>query len=117
MKTQLLSLLAHRSSIGKVVAESKFLGAPDSYTPLINAKDANSIRTLLTNVTQEQAVLAQAASASFALATAWETAQGASSTTSSAFVASIQDAVAKTFRNLIDITTETEVQYLLQRFN
>jgi chorismate mutase len=114
---QLLALMSHRSSIGKVVAESKFLGDTADYTQLIKAKNVTGIRALLTNVTQEQAVLAQAASASFALASAWETAQGADPTTTSAFVTGVQAAVAKTFRNLIDITTQVEIEYLLQRLN
>ena len=86
-----------------------------SFTPLIKSKDSNTIRVLLTNTTQETSVLDQAASASSALASAWESAQGAANP--SPFVTAIQAAAAKVFRELIDITTEVEIQYILARLN
>lgn len=111
----LLALLSHRSSIGKVVGESKFAANVSGYTPLIKSKNAATIQVLLTNTTQETVVLTGAASASLAVATAWETAQTATTVTTSAFVTSIQAATAKLFRELIDITTQVEVEYILQR--
>jgi len=111
----LLALISHRSSIGKVVGESKFAANVSGFTPLIKLKDATTIQVLLTNVTQEEVVLEGAASASLAVATAWETAQTATTATTAAFVASIQAATAKLFRELIDITTQVEVEYILQR--
>jgi len=43
------------------------------------------------------------------------TVQTANAVTTSAFVTSIQAATAKLFRELIDITTQVEVEYILQR--
>jgi len=113
----LLALLAHRASIGKIVAESKFAANVSGFTPLIQKKDSSTIRVLLTNTTQESVVLSTAATAAFNIATAWESAQGASATVASGVVASVQSAVAKLFRELIDITTQVEIEYILQRLN
>jgi len=110
----LLQLLSHRAHIGKIVAETKYAGNVTGYTPLIKARDSNTIRTLLTNTTQEASVLAQAATAATAFSTAWVQA-GASVAPN--FAQNLQSAAAVTFRELIDITTEIEIQYLLARFN
>jgi len=109
-----LQLLSNRAHIGKIVAEAKFLGDPTTYTGLIKAKNATAIRTLLTNTTQEASVLAQADVAAIQLSTAW-VASGA--LVPATFQTTIRAAAAKVFRNLIDITTEIEIQYLLSRFN
>lgn len=54
-------------------------------------------------------MLAQANTAATAFANAW-VASGA--LVSSTFTADLQNAAAKTFRELIDITTEIEIQYV-----
>ncbi|KAF5378612.1 hypothetical protein D9615_007183 [Tricholomella constricta] len=117
LDAQLLALLSHRASIGKVVAESKYAANVTGYTPLIRSKNVDAIRALLTNTTQEQVVLDGAARVSITLATAWEAAQTASSAISKDFVARVQTAVVRVYRELIDITTEVEVQYLMQRLS
>lgn len=110
----LLQLLSNRAHIGKVVAESKFAGDPVTYTNLIQAKNSTGIRTLLTNTTQETQVLLQADTAAVQLTNAWV---GSGALVSSTFQDSVRNAAAKTFRNLIDITTEIEIEYLLARLN
>ena len=110
----LLQLLSHRAHIGKVVAESKYASDVATYTELIKNQDANSIRTLLANVTQEASVLAQADDGAIALSQAWQTAEGGATAN---ITTDIQSIAAKVFRELIDITTEIEIQYLLQRLN
>lgn len=110
----ILALLSHRSSIGKIVAETKYASDPVSYTPLIQAVDATQIRVLLTNTTQEAGVLAQAATAAAAFSTAWIT-SGAAETPD--FPVQLASVAAKVFRELIDVTTDIEIQYLLQRLN
>lgn len=114
---QLLNLLSHRASIGKVVAEAKYGASTNAYTNLIKHRDRNGIRKLLTNTTQEASVLKDAQTASKALASAWETAQDASKADSDKFVRDIQKLAAKTFRELIDITTQVEIEYLLHRLD
>ncbi|KAI0080220.1 chorismate mutase [Panus rudis PR-1116 ss-1] len=110
----LLELISHRSHIGKVVAETKFASNVTVFTDLIHKKDTTAIRTLLTNTTQEAGVLAQAATASAAFSNAW-TQAGAIEATS--FGGNVQNATAKLFRALIDITTDIEVQYILARLD
>ncbi|RDB15848.1 putative chorismate mutase [Hypsizygus marmoreus] len=114
LDAQLLALMSHRAHIGKIVAESKFAANVSGYTPLIYRRDASAIRTLLTNVTQEESVLTKAQAASRALASAWVS---AGALVPSSFVASVQGAAVKVFRELIDITTQIEVEYLLQRLD
>ncbi|KZS87834.1 chorismate mutase [Sistotremastrum niveocremeum HHB9708] len=113
----LLALLAHRSSIGKIVGETKYASNVTAYTPLIKAKDADSIRVLLTNVAQETSVLTEAAADSFTFAQDWEVAQGATNASTTAFITALQAAAAATYRELIDITTEVEIQYILARLD
>jgi chorismate mutase len=108
----LLQLLSNRAHIGKVVAESKYAGNASLYTPLIHAQNSSAIRTLLTNTTQETQVLQQADAAAVALATAWT---AAGELVPATFETSVRSATAKVFRELIDITTEIEIEYLLQR--
>ncbi|CAL1715363.1 unnamed protein product [Somion occarium] len=110
----LLELISHRSHIGKVVAESKFASNVTGFTSLIKSKDATTIRALLTNTTQETGVMAQAATAATAFSNAWTT-SGAAETIS--FVGSLQNVTSKLFRELIDVTTDIEVQYILARLN
>ncbi|KAL4252148.1 Chorismate mutase [Abortiporus biennis] len=110
----LLQLLSHRAHIGKIVAETKFAGNVTGYTPLIQAGDDTSIRVLLTNTTQEAGVLAQASTAATSFSNAWV---GSGALVSTQFASNLQNAAAKVFRELIDITTEIEIQYLLARFN
>ncbi|KAF8063956.1 chorismate mutase [Lyophyllum atratum] len=117
LDAQLLASLSHRASIGKVVAEAKFNANITAYTPLIQSRDRGSLRVLLTNTTQEQVVLDGAANASLELATAWETAQAASPTISTNFITRVQIAVAEVYRELIDMTTDVEMEYLLQRLD
>ncbi|KAG6853104.1 hypothetical protein C0991_006870 [Blastosporella zonata] len=117
LDAQLLALLSHRASIGKLVAESKYAADPTKFTPLIEAQDAEAIRALVTVKTQEQTVLSNAADASTVLAAAWGTAQLAPSMPSTYFVERVQAAVSQLYRELIEITTEVEVQYLLERLN
>jgi len=117
LDAQLLALFSHRASLGKIIAESKYAANITGYTSLMRSRDADSIRHLLTNTTQEQIVLDGAASASLTLAMAWEGAQTTSPDISNAFVARIQAAVAEVYRELIRVTTEVEVQYLLYRLD
>lgn len=112
MDATLLQLLSHRAHIGKIVAESKYAGNVTQYTALIKANDSNSIRTLLTNTTQESQVLLRADNAASALSTAWIAAGGI---VPQVFVGGVSGAAQKVFRELIDITTQVEVEYLLQR--
>jgi len=109
----LLALLSHRASIGKIVAESKYQSNVTAFTPLIKANNADEIRVLLTNIPQQNTVLSQAANDSSAIATVWETAQGATNPT--AFVAAIQNATAQLYNELIEITTQVEIEYILAR--
>ncbi|KAF9460569.1 chorismate mutase [Collybia nuda] len=108
----LLGLLSHRSHIGKVVAETKYAANVTVFVPLIKSKDAGTIRTLLTNTAQEANVLAQAATAATAFSTAWIT-SGASFPPATGV--NLQNAAAKLFRELIDITTQIEIEYIMQR--
>lgn len=98
-----------RASIGKIVAESKYAADPNSYTPLIRAQDSAQIRVLLTNTTQEAAVLAQAATAASAFTMAWNSSEAAPSQTLSGDLVNIASTV---FRNLIDVTTNVEIEYV-----
>ncbi|TFK69861.1 chorismate mutase [Pluteus cervinus] len=113
----LLALLSHRASIGKIVAESKFASNTTGFIPLIESKDVSTIRILLTNTTQESVVLATADAAAQEVANAWGEAQTFPVEVQMAFTSSVQEAVAKLFRELIDVTTLVEVKYLLQRLN
>lgn len=97
------------TSFGKIVAESKYAADVASFTPLIKARNSTQIRVLLTNTTQEAGVLAQAATAATAFSTAW-TASGAAESTD--FPAQLGNVAAKVFRELIDVTTDIEVQYV-----
>ncbi|KIP06274.1 hypothetical protein PHLGIDRAFT_467034 [Phlebiopsis gigantea 11061_1 CR5-6] len=110
----LLALLSHRAHIGKIVAETKYAANVTGFTSLIEAQDGAGIRALVTNTTQEAGVLSQASAAADAFAQAWVT-SGAS--VSDAFANNLQNAAAKLFKELIDITTDIEVQYLLQRLH
>lgn len=110
----LLQLLSNRASNGKVVAESKFLADPANITALIKAQDVNSIHTILVNRTQEGVVLDEADNAAVLFASAWNNAGGLPPPT---FETSVRNATFKVFRNLIDITTQTEVEYLLGRLH
>jgi chorismate mutase len=110
----LLQILSNRASNGKVVAESKFLGNATVFRALIAAQDADTIHTLLVNRTQEGVVLAQADSAAVALTGAWTAAGGI---VPASFEASVRNATFTVFRNLIDVTTQTEVEYLLRRLD
>ena len=98
-----------RSSIGKVVAESKYAANVTGFTSLIKKKDSTNIRVLLTNTTQEDAVMQQASTAASGFSNAWITA-GASEP--STFSNSLQTVTSKLFRELIDVTTDIEVQYV-----
>ncbi|KAF8783859.1 hypothetical protein HU200_000302 [Digitaria exilis] len=51
-----LQLLSRRIHIGKYVAEVKFKDAPQDYSPLIQAKDSNSLMDLLTFKAVEEKV-------------------------------------------------------------
>ncbi|KII94861.1 hypothetical protein PLICRDRAFT_169570 [Plicaturopsis crispa FD-325 SS-3] len=108
----LLSLMSHRAHIGKIVAETKYASNVTGFTPLIRVQNADTIRVLLTNTTQEAGVLAQAQTAANALSSSWVT---SGALVPSTFGADLQAAAAKLFRELIDITTQIEIEYLLQR--
>lgn len=110
----LLSLLSHRAHIGKIVAETKYASDVAAFTALIDAQDATGIRVLVTNTTQEAGVLSQASAAATAFSDAWIKSGALVPAT---FASSLQNATARVFRELIDITTEIEIQYLLQRFH
>ncbi|KAK7687652.1 hypothetical protein QCA50_008867 [Cerrena zonata] len=110
----LLQLISHRSSIGKVVAESKYAANVTGFTSLIKTKDSTNIRVLLTNTTQEDAVMQQASTAASGFSSAWVTA-GASEPPS--FGNGLQNVTSKLFRELIDVTTDIEVQYILNRLH
>ncbi|KAJ3559076.1 hypothetical protein NM688_g565 [Phlebia brevispora] len=105
----LLALLSHRAHIGKVVAETKYASNVTGFTQLIKARDADGIRTLVTNTTQEAGVLAQAATAVSAFTEAWVSSGALVPDT---FGSTLQQAAAVLFRELIDITTEIEIQYV-----
>jgi len=109
-----LGLLSARASISKVVAETKYASNVTGFTPLIHAQDSTTIRVLLTNTTQEASVLTQAASAASSFSTAW---LGAGALEGSTFPANLANITFTVFRRLIDITTDGEVDYLLQRFD
>ncbi|KAH8103919.1 chorismate mutase [Cristinia sonorae] len=110
----ILDLLSHRSSIGKVVAESKFAADVASFTSLIQARNTTQIRVLLTNTTQEATVLTGATNAASAFTTAWTSSGALDSPT---YASDFSNIAFTTFRRLIDITTDIEVQYLLERFH
>lgn len=95
--------------IGKIVAESKYAADVTTYTTLIKARNSTGIKTLLTNTTQEAAVLAQADAAAKVFSAAWV---GSGASVATTFTSDLQNATAKLFRALIDITTEIEVQYV-----
>ncbi len=107
------SSIIFSAHIGKIVAESKYAANVTGYTDLIKKKDATGLRVLLTHTTQEASVLAQPNTAATAFANAW-VASGA--LVSSTFTSDLQNAAAKTFRELIDITTEIEIQYVSGAF-
>ena len=86
------------------------------FTALIQAGDSAGIRTLVTNTTQEAGVLSQAATAASAFSDAWV---NSGALVPGTFASNLQNATAKLFRELIDITTEIEIQYvsaMLSRF-
>ena len=95
--------------IGKIVAETKYASNVTGFTSLIQAKDSAGIRALVTNTTQEAGVLSQASAAAGAFAQAWVT---SGALVSDAFADNLQNAAAKLFRELIDITTDIEIQYV-----
>ena len=107
--TAALYRCASSAHIGKVVAETKFASNVTGFTQLIHAKDAATIRVLVTNTTQEAGVLAQAAAVASAFSGAW-VASGA--LVPNTFPGTLQAAAAALFRELIDITTEIEIQYV-----
>ena len=87
------------------MAETKYAANVTGFTSLIKAKDSAGIRVLVTNTTQEAGVLTQASAAAAAFATAW--------TSSGALAPStLQAATAVLFRELIDITTQIEIEYV-----
>ncbi|THH20939.1 hypothetical protein EW146_g511 [Bondarzewia mesenterica] len=108
----LLALLSHRAHIGKIVAETKFASNVTGYTPLIQSNNSEAIRTLLTNTTQETGVLAQASNAADEFSTAWI---GSGALVPGAFAGDLRNATARLFRELIDLTTEVEVQYVSEK--
>ncbi|EKM58646.1 uncharacterized protein PHACADRAFT_27093 [Phanerochaete carnosa HHB-10118-sp] len=110
----LLALLSHRAHIGKIVAETKYESNVTGFTTLIEAQDSAGTRVLVTNTTQEAGVSSQAFTAAAAFSDAW---LDAGALVSNDFASNLQNATAKLFRELIDITTEIEIQYLLQRLN
>lgn len=83
------------------------------FTPLIEAQDSEGIRALVTNTTQEAGVLSQASTAASAFSDAWI---HAGALVPSTFASNLQNATAMLFRELIDITTEIEVQYVSLTF-
>ena len=87
------------------MAETKYAANVTGFTALIKAKDSAGIRVLVTNTTQEAGVLTQASAAAAAFAKAW--------TSSGALAPStLQAATAVLFRELIDITTQIEIEYV-----
>ncbi|KAG6815765.1 hypothetical protein H0H93_009059, partial [Arthromyces matolae] len=108
LDSQLLALLSHRVSIGKLVAEAKFAADVPTYTPLINSQDEEALRALVTNKTQEALVLSAAANATTDLAAAWGAAQSLSPTQILNFTQQIQPVVAQLYGKLIDLTTTVE---------
>lgn len=96
------------------MAESKFAANVSGFTPLIQQQDSVSIRTLLTNTTQEASVLAQANTAATAFASGWVT---SGALVSSTFSTDLTNAAATVFRELIDITTEIEIEYVSDGFD
>ena len=95
--------------MGKIVAESKYATNVTGFTPLIKAGNADAIRVLLTNTAQESSVLAQAATAASAFSSAW-IASGA--LVSANFATGLSNIVALAFRELIDVTTDIEIEYV-----
>ena len=95
--------------IGKIVAETKFASNVTGFTELIKAKDAAGIRVLVTNTTQEAGVLSQASAAASAFSSAWISSGALVPNT---FSTTLQAATEVLFRELIDITTEIEIQYV-----
>ncbi|EPQ50105.1 chorismate mutase [Gloeophyllum trabeum ATCC 11539] len=110
----LLALLSHRAHIGKVVAETKFASNVSAITQMIQTNDTSAILAAVTNTTQEAGVYAQASAAAMAFSNAWLN-SGALELTS--FNTTLQSATYALFQELIAITTEIEVQYLLQRLD
>lgn len=108
----LLALLSHRAHIGKIVAEAKYAANVTAYTPLILSDSSEEIRVLLTNTTQEASVLTHASNSTSTFTGAWI---GSGATVPGTFAANLQNATANLYRHLIDLTTEIEVQYLLER--
>jgi chorismate mutase len=106
--------MAARAAIGKCVAETKYASNVTTFTDLIKKKDASTIRTLLTNKTQEAGVLAQAKTAADALGNAWIASGGI---VDPGFVGKVENAAALVFEELIEITTEYEIKYILARLD
>ncbi|KZT29574.1 chorismate mutase [Neolentinus lepideus HHB14362 ss-1] len=110
----LLALLSHRAHIGKIVAETKYAGNVAEITKFIKAGDSTSILVAITNTTQEAAVYAQAYKATSGFSSGWLQAGALVPTT---FNSTLEAAAHTLFQELIAITSEIEVQYLLQRLN
>ena len=108
----ILQLISHRVHTGKMVAESKYAGDVALYTPLIHSANSTGLRALVTNITQEQVVLTQAdqvvnATVQAVIASGEIVPPG--------LLAAARNVVAKLFRELIDVTTQVEIDYLLAR--
>ncbi|KAF8879404.1 chorismate mutase [Infundibulicybe gibba] len=112
LDTTLLQLLSHRTHIGKIVAEAKYAANVTQYASLIKAGDSAAILVLLTDAAQVAAVLTQADNAATVLARSWV---AAGQVTEANFESDLRAATETVFRELIDITTQVELEYLLQR--
>jgi chorismate mutase len=102
-----------RAHIGKIVAESKYASNVTGFTALIKANDTVGIRSLVTNTTQETGVLNQATASAAAFSDAW---LKSGALVTDTFASNLQNATATLFRELIDITTEIEIEYVSRNF-
>jgi len=110
----LLQLISARTNIGKIVAESKYAANVTGFTPLIKSQNGAEIRVLLTNIPQQNSVLEQAAEAAGNFSAAWV---GAGAIVPDAFAANNANLANTVFNAMINMTTDTEENYMLQRLN
>jgi len=106
----LLQALSRRIHYGKFVAEAKFLAQTDKYTALIRDQDADGIMELLTDLPQEERVLARIRRKASVFG------QDMDSPTENPVHKVDPDAVASFYKDwVMPLTKDVEVDYLLRR--
>jgi len=116
-----LQVLSRRIHIGKYVAEVKFQDAPQDYSPLIQAKDSNSLMDLLTFKAVEEKVKkrVEKKARTFGQDVTLEVNAGKQQVTASDSECKVDPTVLSKLYDqwVMPLTKDVEVEYLLRRLD